>query len=176
MQKTGGHPFSVTNHRSWQTLPGLLWTFGDLQRYDLSESVGLVCSPMMMVSSHGFSHGFSPSSVRYAHGDSPWLGPANLFQPGQGCCSSGCRIHRAGINGPFIKAGGPKLVGRSCGKPIAHTQIGHRYLAALAAHSRWSQTFGGPFRSIPISVTRTLSWASPRWICHRAWCLVSECS
>ena len=58
MQKTGGHPFSVTNHRSWQTLPGLLWTFGDLQRYDLSESVGLVCSPMMMVSSHGFSHGF----------------------------------------------------------------------------------------------------------------------
>ena len=47
---------------------------------------------------------------------------------------------------------------------------------ALAAHSRWSQTCGGPFRSIPISVARTISWASPRWICHRAWCLVSECS
>ena len=71
MQKTGGHPFSVTNHRSWQTLPGLLWTFGDLQRYDLSESVGLVCSPMMMVSSHGFSHGFFPIICQIC----PWRFP-----------------------------------------------------------------------------------------------------
>ena len=30
-----------------------------------------------------------------------------------------------------------------------------------------------PSRSIPISITRPVSWASPRWICHGA-CLVTE--